>query len=74
MSGISRGKSLSLALLVIGIVLLVWAAQASDSLASGFSRIFTGSPSDETIWLMIGGLVAVVLGVAGLLRGRRHRD
>lgn len=73
MSGISRGVVLSLTLLLVGIALLVWAAQASDSFASGFSRIFTGSPTDETMWLTIGGMVAVVLGVAGLIRAGIHR-
>jgi hypothetical protein len=37
---------------------------ASDSVGSGISRIFTGSPTSKTIYLLIGGglLTAVGLG------------
>jgi LPXTG-motif cell wall-anchored protein len=64
-------KPVSLVLLVGGIVLLIYGANASDSIGSSFSRLFTGSPTDQTIWLLIGGLAATILGAAGLLRGRR---
>lgn len=61
----------SLALLVGGIVLIVYGVGASDSIGSSFSRLFTGSPTDKTIWLMIGGAVAVAIGLGGLMRGSR---
>jgi hypothetical protein len=64
-------KPVSLALLVGGIVLLIYGANASDSVGSGFSRFFTGSPTDKTMWLIIGGAVAAALGVAGLIRGSK---
>jgi LPXTG-motif cell wall-anchored protein len=64
-------KPVSLVLLVGGIVLLIYGANASDSIGSSFSRLFTGSPTDQTIWLLIGGLAATIIGAAGLLRGRR---
>jgi hypothetical protein len=64
-------KSISLALLVGGIILLVYGVIANDSTASGFSRFFTGNPTDKTMWLLIGGAVATVVGVAGLLRGSK---
>jgi hypothetical protein len=62
-------RILSLALLVGGVVLIVYGINASDSLGSDFSRFFTGSPTDKTIWLLLGGTVAAVLGVGGLVRG-----
>jgi hypothetical protein len=64
-------KPISLALLVGGIILIVYGVSASDSLGSGFSRFFTGSPTDKTMWLLIGGAAASVIGAAGLLRGSR---
>lgn len=62
-------KTISLALLIVGIILLIAGVAASDSAASGISRFFTGNPTDKTMWLMIGGLAGVVIGGGGLLRG-----
>jgi hypothetical protein len=64
-------KTISLALLIVGIILLVAGVAASDSAASGISRFFTGNPTDKTMWLMIGGLAAVVVGGGGLLGGSK---
>ena len=64
-------KALSLALLVVGIVLLVMGVNASDSIASEFSELFSGSPTDKAVWMLIGGLAAVVIGGVGLLRRPR---
>lgn len=64
-------KPVSLALLVVGIVLLIYGVSASDSIGSGFSRLFTGAPTDKTIWFLVGGGVAAAVGLAGLLRGSR---
>ena len=64
-------KLLSLALLVGGIILLICGANASDSAASGFSRFFTGNPTDKTMWLLIGGAVVTVVGASGLIRGTK---
>lgn len=54
---------IALVLLAGGIVLLIWGIQASDSAASGFSRFFTGNPTDRTMWLILGGIVAIVAGL-----------
>lgn len=64
-------KIISLALLIGGIVLIGYGISASDSIGSGFSRFFTGSPTDKTMWLLIGGIVAAIVGAAGLFRGSR---
>ena len=64
-------KPLSLALLVGGIVLIVCGISASDSAASGFSRFFTGNPTDKTMWLLIGGAIATIAGGAGFFRGSK---
>jgi hypothetical protein len=64
-------KPISLVLLVGGIILIIYGLSASDSLGSSFSRFFTGSPTDKTIWLLIGGIVAAALGSGGLMRGSK---
>lgn len=64
-------KAVSLALLVIGIILIIAGVAASDSAASGISRFFTGNPTDKTMWLMIGGITAAIVGSAGLVRGAK---
>jgi hypothetical protein len=66
-------KSISLALLVGGIILIVYGVSASDSIGSDFSRFFTGSPTDKTIWLLIGGAVASAIGLSGLAFGAKSR-
>lgn len=64
-------KPISLALLIGGIILLIYGVNASDSIGSDFSRFFTGSPTDKTMWLLIGGAVATVAGAIGLFRGSK---
>lgn len=63
-------KLISLALLATGIVLIVYGINASNSIGSDFSRLFTGSPTDKSVWLLIGGVVVAALGAGGLFRGR----
>jgi hypothetical protein len=66
-------RILSLAFLIAGIILIAYGVSASDSVSSGFSRLFTGAPTDKTIWLMIGGGAAVIMGASGLLLGSKSR-
>lgn len=67
----STAKLISLLLLIVGIVLLVWGINASNSMASEISEAVQGAPSDKAIiWIVLGAIVALA-GVAGLLRGRR---
>ena len=61
-------KLVSLALLVGGVVLLVLGFNATHSFSSDVSRFFTGSPTDKAIWMLIGGVLAVILGLTGTLR------
>jgi len=64
-------KPVSLALLIGGIILIIYGVSASNSVGSSFSRMFTGSPTDKTIWLLIGGVAATVIGLVGVLRGSK---
>lgn len=61
-------KILFLVLLVGGIALTIYGINASNSLGSDISRLFTGSPTDKAIWFLIGGIVATIVGAGGLLR------
>ena len=63
-------KLVSTALLAIGIVLIVFGVNASNSFGSSVSRVFTGSPTDKAIWLLIGGILASIVGLVGMLRGK----
>ncbi len=64
-------KPLSLALLGGGILLLIYGISASESFSSDMSRFFTGSPTDRTIWLLVGGGVMAITGLFGLFRESR---
>ncbi len=55
-------KPLGIALLVGGAVLIIFGVNASESFSSDVSRFFTGAPTDRTIWLLMAGIVAAVVG------------
>jgi hypothetical protein len=65
-------KIVSLALLVGGIVLIVVGINATNSFSSDVSRFFTGSPTDKAVWMLIGGIVAGVVGLIGVMRSPKH--
>ena len=65
---------LGLAVLAIGVVLLIFGFNEAHSFSSDISRTFTGNPTDRSMWLIIGGAVAVVVGFVLALTGRRRGD
>lgn len=65
-------RVIGIALLVVGVVLIVFGMNASASLGSRLSELFTGAPSDRTIWLLVVGVVAAIVGLGLLLAGRRR--
>lgn len=64
-------KFMSIVFVAAGIVMIIYGVKASNSLGSDLSRFFTGSPTDKTIWLLIGGVVAAIVGLTGLFRGSK---
>ncbi len=64
-------KSVSILLLVAGIVLLIFGLNASDSVASSVSEAVTGTPTDRSMWLIVSGAVGIALGGFGLFASRR---
>ncbi len=61
-------KPISIALLVIGVILICFGVNASNSFGSGVSRVFTGAPTDKAVWLLIGGVASAVVGFFGVIR------
>lgn len=66
-------KGVSAALVVVGIMLIIWGIRASNSFGSDMSRFFTGSPTDRTIWFLTGGVVLGVIGLFGLFRALKGK-
>jgi uncharacterized membrane protein len=68
-------RAIGLALLVVGIVLVVYGINALHSVSSNVSQTFTGAPTNKTMWLLIGGIASAIVGVAltfsGFGRGQR---
>jgi hypothetical protein len=64
-------KALSLALLVAGIILIIYGINASNSAGSSLSRMANGAPTDKTIYLLVGGTVAAIVGLFGMIRGSK---
>ncbi|MBI5386958.1 MAG: DUF3185 family protein [Verrucomicrobia bacterium] len=61
-------KIVSIALLVGGVLLMIFGINATDSFSSDVSRFFTGSPTDKAVWMLVGGTVATVVGLVWTLR------
>jgi len=65
-------KIISLALLIGGVVLMIIGINATNSFSSDVSRFFTGSPTDKAVWMLLGGLVASIVGLALTWRSWKH--
>jgi hypothetical protein len=48
---------------------MIFGVSASNSISSDISRIFTDAPTDKAIWMLVGGVVASIIGLVGLQRG-----
>ncbi|MEZ0606367.1 DUF3185 family protein [Paraburkholderia sp. IW21] len=66
-------KAISIALIVGGIVLLYFGGQAFNSVSSDVSRVFTGSPTNKAIILLVGGVIATIAGLTGVAISGRKR-
>lgn len=61
-------KMISAGLLIGGLILLYFGFQEYQSVSSEVEEFFTGSPSSNSLWMMIGGGVAAAAGLVGLLK------
>jgi len=63
-------KAIGMALLAVGIALIIFGVRASDSFGSDLSRFFTGAPTDKSMWLLLSGIGATIIGsIMSLRRG-----
>ncbi len=60
-------KAISIGILAGGILLLILGFNAYGSSGSAVSRLVSGLPADEAIWLLVGGASVTVLGLVVLL-------
>lgn len=60
-------KALYIALLVAGVVLLVFGFNAQNSLVSSTKEAVTGTPTDKSMALIISGLIAIIIGGLGTM-------
>jgi uncharacterized membrane protein HdeD (DUF308 family) len=64
-------KPIGLALLALGIILVIFGINATNSIGSDFSRFFTGSPTNKAIWMLLGGVASIIVGGTLTLRPAR---
>lgn len=62
---------LGLVLVAVGVVLLIFGYNASQSVVDQVSETFTGRFTEGTMWYIIGGIAALIAGAALMLAGRR---
>ncbi len=62
------GKIIGLAILVAGAILLYFGYTEYNSTASQLTEAVTGNPTDNTIWFLVGGAVAVIVGIGMMLK------
>lgn len=60
-------KILSLAFLAAGIIMLVFGLNARNSLVSQAKEVVAGTPTDNSIWLIVIGVIGIIVGGLGLL-------
>jgi hypothetical protein len=66
-------RAVGIALLVVGVVLIIFGMNAAESLGSRLSQLFTGTPSDKAIWLLVAGVAIAIIGLIMTLAGRQSR-
>ena len=61
-------KAIFLPLLAGGVVLMILGITGVNSISSELSRFFTGSLTNNAVGALIGGILATLIGLAGMLR------
>ena len=63
-------RIVGIVLIIVGAILLYFSYEASQSIASEVSEMATNEPTDNTIWYLIGGVAAVIIGLDATIRGK----
>lgn len=63
-------KLLGIVLLVVGIALIFFGWQSTESVTEQVSETLTGRFTDETMWYLIGGVASAVAGLVMLFMKR----
>ena len=63
-----NNKMIGVALLIVGVGLLVWGYNISQSVSGQFSQAFSGSPGDKAMYMYIGGAICAALGIFSLIK------
>ena len=64
----NQNKTIGIALVVIGLALLLFGLNASNSPAEEITEAFTGQFTDRTMLYLLGGAVSAVIGAVMLFR------
>lgn len=62
MANAQNMKVISIVLMVVGIALIVWGFQMSDSLGNQVAQSLTGSSTDEVMFRYIAGAASLAVG------------
>ncbi len=65
-------RSLALVLFLGGLVSMVLGISAMNSFSADVSRFVAGLPTDKAVWMLIGGIVVTVFGLAWTWRSWKH--
>ena len=63
-----NNKIIGIVLLIVGVALLVWGYNISQSLSGQLSQTFSGSPGDKAMYMYIGGAICAALGIFSLVK------
>jgi hypothetical protein len=64
-------RMLGAGLLALGVVLLIFGMNASDSFADQWSNFFTGRYTENTRWYILGGAASAAVGLVMVVFGGR---
>ena len=69
--GIAMQKSIGIACLTIGVMLLVWGHNISESLVGVGQRLINGTPPDKAVIFYIAGALLMVAGAVQIYSDRK---
>ena len=67
----SKQQLSGIVLMVLGVVLFIFGMNARHSVADRWSNFFTGHFTDATMWYILGGIAAALVGLSLLGLGGR---